>query len=231
MNKIDNAIASGDLENLQLILQTSTSQSIISYLHMHLSDVIDHDVLIMLLDNMPIRNNLGNWLKVCLSDSDLNINPKNIEIMINHLRVFANNDINKYIKVKPEIFQLFLESNKFKVDGNTLDLLLNDNHPDKIKAYLISDKFIPLSNREVANLTEKYFVHSYSLSLILRDNRSDLSLISKKTLQRCLINGSLLSVLNERIPEIMEPLIKHKEESDIKRKQHIHKDIFSDESS
>src|SRR5437660_682749 len=198
MNKIDNAIASGDLENLQLILQTSTSQSIISYLHMHLSDVIDHDVLIMLLDNMPIRNNLGNWLKVCLSDSDLNINPKNIEIMINHLRVFANNDINKYIKVKPEIFQLFLESNKFKVDGNTLDLLLNDNHPDKIKAYLISDKFIPLSNREVANLTEKYFVHSYSLSLILRDNRSDLSLISKKTLQRCLINGSLLSVLNER---------------------------------
>lgn len=222
MNRLDKAIKGGDPVNITTTIHEVRIQSIISYLQCHVNEEMDGNILNLLLTRLPVwyaedYRHVPNYVKiVTLANLD------NLEVILAHPTFSPPPIINHYINASSVAFWMLLASPKFGSDGETLECLLRHNHPDKIIAYLASNKVIIPSPEKIAHLATSFSCHRYSLSLILSDPRFDLAKVEMAFIKRC-VDGNetiLLDVLKVRLPDKINPLLAKKQEQERMRELH-----------
>lgn len=224
MNRLSKAIKGGDPVNINVTIQEVRIQSIISYLLCNVGQEINVDILKHLIDRLPVwyiddYKYVPDYVNIVCSAS-----LDNLKIILEHPTFAPPPVINRYIdKTTPDAFSLLIASPKFGSDGETLDYLLRHNHPDKIQAFLASNKVIVPPPEKVAKLATSYSGHRYSLSLVLADPRFDLAKLEMSFFKTCLNynDAFFLDVLKRRVPDKINPLIAKKEEQ--ARMQELHR--------
>ena len=219
MNRLSEAVTSGDLDKITTTINEVSPKSIVSYLLSIIDQEINGDILNHLLTRLPSwyeddRTYVTNCIQI-LSHASLD----NLEIILEHPTFSPPPIINRYISVSLPSFHLMIMSSKMGSDDETLACLLHHNHPDKIKSYLASDKVIIPPPEKIANLATSYSGHHYSLYLILEDPRFDLSKLEGSFLKKCVDDNItiFLDVLKVRLENKITPLIEKKKEQERKR--------------
>jgi hypothetical protein len=211
MERLHSAVFSSDIAALKEVLPTVEYKTIAIFLNSVAGETINPEIIHILINHLPPCDHLSHNYHTEYLNTALHRNAiANVKIMLAHKNCTPYNELKYYVSVPQEGFGLLLESSKIEASSEILDCLLANNHPQKITSYLNSNKFIIPSPQEISRLIQYYKLHYYSLSLILKDTRIDLSLVSRKLIRECIDNELLMEALKERLPNIINSLIERK---------------------
>lgn len=123
-----------------------------------------------------------------------------LQSLISHPNFNPTADISNYIRDCPlELFPILLASDKVFTNPETLERLLEINHPKKIEIYMNSERFIVPSAYVVAKLARLYFGNHYSFETVLLHPKINGSKIDKKQLDYWKENWpEMIEILNNK---------------------------------
>jgi hypothetical protein len=120
-----------------------------------------------------------------------------------------------------EILESLLYHEKIYSDSEALKLFTNLHQPQWLNKYLQSDKYISPDLNEVTSILEEVAPFESTLEVLLKDYRIDPSNISKKVLLKMLEFPDIQAILQEKIPNICNPIIENRESKKRIRQEYL----------